>query len=360
MVASAPGRVNLIGEHLDYNGGPVLPFAIDRRTWVAATPSRDFTLVSSGTDQAPIQRGGEEGARGHWSDYVMGVVRELRREGNAPAGARLAVLSDIEAGAGLSSSAALTVASAAACGRLAGEELSHEALVDTAFRAEYDFVGVRCGRMDQTIVAHAIAGTALFFDTATEARTTVPFPYEAWIIPTGVAHVLADGGFNARRAECEEALRLCRQRWPSLPTLASLDPSLLAEAVGTLPPPLGRRLRHVVTEVERTRQAAVALEGGDIPALGRLLVAGHESLRVDFESTVDEADRLVDLVVGQGAYGARLTGAGWGGSVVMLAPEGRGREIADAAGAAFARLYGRTPAAWQTRAAGGVTVERAA
>lgn len=360
VIASAPGRVNLIGEHLDYNGGPVLPFAIDRRTWVAVGPGEDVEMISSDAGGAPVRRLPNEPARGHWSDYVVGVIRELGAGTTAPPGCRIAVVSEIEAGAGLSSSAALTVATAAALSRLAAHDLDHQALVDAAFHAEYNYVGVHCGRMDQTVVAHAVQGTAIVFDTATGDRAAVPFPYECWIIPTGVAHVLADGGYNARRSECEAALEHCRRIWPDLPSLAALDASRLPEALATLPAPLDRRLRHVVTETGRTRQAARVLQTGDLPALGRLLVAGHQSLRLDFESSVGEADFLVELVVSGGAHGARLTGAGWGGSVVMLAPEGEGCEIVVAAGAAFDRRYGRTPAAWPTRASGGVSVERAA
>ncbi len=359
VIASAPGRVNLIGEHLDYNSGPVLPLAIERRVWVAVGAAHGFTMVSSATGGAPIRRA-EGFIEGNWSDYVMGVVQELRKIGVGMAGAQLAVVSDIEQGAGLSSSAALTVASAAAFGQLAGQELSHDALTDIAFRAEHDYVGVRCGRMDQTIVAHAVEGTAMLLDTATGAITTSPFPHEVWILPTGITHALADGGYNARRRECEEALQRCRERWPGLQSLAALDLVMLAEAAALLPPTLFQRARHVVTEVDRTWRAERALENGDLEEVGRLLVASHESLKTDFESTVTEADFLVELAVGRGAFGARLTGAGWGGSVVMLAPARREGEIVKGACTAFAQRFGRMPAAWGTRASGGVRVDFAA
>jgi galactokinase len=356
VIASAPGRVNLIGEHLDYNGGPVLLFAIARRTWVAAGAAPGFTMASSAVGHHPVYRP-EGPSRGDWSDYVMGVVRELRSANSAPGGARLAVVSDIQPGAGLSSSAALAVATAAALGRLAGRELAPEMLADVAFRAEHDYVGVRCGRMDQTVIAHAVEGTAMFFDTATSERSTSPFPFRIWIIPTGVDHALADGGYNARRRECESALDRCRQRWPDLPSLAALDPMLLPEAVALLPAPLDRRARHVVTEAARTRRADSALGEGNLVEVGHLLVQGHESLQADFESSIEEADFLVDLGLERGALGARLTGAGWGGSVVMLAPESIETEVMEGTATAFARRFGRMPAAWSTHASGGVRLD---
>ncbi len=354
VVSSAPGRVNLIGEHLDYNGGPVLPFAVERRTWVAAGPGTGFAMASTDPRHPPVRRTSGE-PRGDWSDYVMGVVREVGRA--ALPGARLAIASDLQPGAGLSSSAALAVASAAALAQLAGFDISAAALVEAAFRAEFDYVGVRCGRMDQTVVAQAEEGTALFLDTHTGAVHPCPFPYRPWIVPTGVEHALADGRYNARRAECELALERCRERWPHLSALAALEPALLPEALGFLPAPLDRRTRHVVTETARVRQARRALEGGDLAEVGRLLVAGHASLRGDFESSVAEADVLVEAAVEHGAFGARLTGAGWGGSVILLVPEEGEGEVVQRTVAAFARRFGRPPTAWHTRAAGGVRLD---
>jgi galactokinase len=354
VVASAPGRVNLIGEHLDYNGGPVLPFAIDRRTWVAAGPGPGFAMASATPGLAAVHR--EPGPRrGDWSDYVMGVVRELGAA--APGGARLAVVSDIPAGAGLSSSAALSVAAAAALGQLDGTRLGAEALADIAYRAEHDYVGVRCGRMDQTVVAHAVERTAMFFDTATGARTIAPFTGVVWIVPTGVEHALTGGDYNTRRSECERALESWRARWPGLPSLAALDPKLLPEALALLASPLDRRARHVVTETARTRAATDALTRGDLAEVGRLLVLGHASLRDDFESSVPEADLIVAAAVEAGAYGARLTGAGWGGSVILLAPEATARDAVEGTLQAFTRRYGRRPAAWSARASGGARIE---
>jgi galactokinase len=353
VIASAPGRVNLIGEHLDYNGGPVLPFAIDRRTWVAAGPGTVFELVTAQPGLERVRRPAGP-ARGDWSDYVVGVAREL---GAAAGGARVAVTSELPIGGGLSSSAALAVASAAALSQLAGARPNTDTLADLAFRAEHDYVGVRCGRMDQTVVAHATEGSALYLDTATGSAVACPFSHVVWVVPTGVEHALTGGSYNVRRAECSRALEVCRGRWPELPALAALPSSDLPDALALLPPPLDRRVRHVVTETGRTREAKAALQRGDLAALGRLLDAGHDSLRDDYECSIPEADFLVESAGRHGALGGRLTGAGWGGSVILLVAGDDESQVVERVAADFGRRFGRAPAAWRARAAGGVRLE---
>lgn len=354
--ASAPGRVNLIGEHTDYNGGPVLPVALDRRTAVAAAPADGWAAVTA-LDGVVHRLDPDGPLRRDWTDYLIGVVRELRARGAAPAAARVAVASTVPVGAGLSSSAALTVAAARVLSLLAGRRLDQAALVEVAFHAEYDQVGVRCGRMDQTIAAHAERGTALLFETGLGTIERVPFPGRLWIVESGVSHRLTGGALNQRRRECEEALELCRAWRPGLRFLAQLAPADLPELARRLPPPLVPRVRHVVTETARTRAAALALAAGDLATVGRLLVEGHESLRTDYHSTVPEADFLVERAVAHGAYGARLTGAGWGGAVVVLAPAEQEARIMAELGRDFAGRFGRTPEAWSTRASGGVRRE---
>jgi galactokinase len=353
VIASAPGRVNLIGEHLDYNGGPVLPFAIDRRTWVAAGPGTVFELVTAQPWLEPVHRPAGP-ARGDWSDYVVGVARELN---SAAGGAKIAVTSELPVGGGLSSSAALAVASAAALSQLAGLAPSADVLAELAFRAEHDYVGVRCGRMDQTVVAHATEGSALYLETATGSAVACPFSHAVWVVPTGVEHALTGGSYNARRAECSRALELCRTRWPELSALAALPPSDLPDALGLLPPPLDRRVRHVVTETVRTREAKAAMQRGDLVVLGRLLTEGHASLRDDYECSIREADFIVESAGRHGALGARLTGAGWGGSVIMLAGSDDEFAVLERVVADFGRRFGRTPPAWRARAAGGVRLD---
>jgi galactokinase len=356
ITASAPGRVNLIGEHTDYNGGPVLPVALERRTAVAARLADRWAFVSSTESgvpeieiDAPMQR--------TWTDYLVGVVRELRPLRAAPPAAEIAVATTLPIGAGLSSSAALTVAAAKALSLLAGKRLSPATLVEVAFRAEYHQVGVRCGRMDQTIAAHGRHGFALLFDTATGALRQVPLPGRLWIVETGVSHRLTGGALNQRRHQCEQALDLCREWRPGLGYLAQFSPADLPEIGRRLPPPLVPRVRHVVTETARTRAAADALAAGDLHRLGRLLVEGHESLRTDYESTIPEADFIVASAVEHGAYGARLTGAGWGGAVVVLAPVELERRIVAEIGSDFRKHFGRPPATWSTRASRGVRRE---
>ncbi len=354
--ASAPGRVNLIGEHTDYNGGPVLPLAIERRTAVAARLAEQWSLASDMEEtisevdiDAPLQR--------TWTDYIVGVVRELRALRAAPSAAEIAVATTLPLGAGLSSSAALTVAAAKALSLLAGRRLTPAQLAEVAFRAEYHQVGVRCGRMDQTIAAHGERGSAILFETATGSLQRVPFRGRLWIVETGLSHRLTGGSLNERRRECEEALAFCRDWRLGLPNLAQLSVADLPEVERRLPPPLVPRVRHVVTETARTRAAAEALAAGDLQGLGRLLVQGHESLRVDYQSTIPEADLIVEAAVKHGAYGARLTGAGWGGAVVVLAPSAGDRRIVAEIGGDFAGRFGRTPEIWSTRASAGVRRE---
>ena len=357
VIASAPGRVNLLGEHTDYNGGPVFPVALERRTAVAVGRSQRWELVSA-AEPGVVVREIDAPMHERWSDYVVGVVRELRALGAAPPAARIGVDSNVPIGAGLSSSAALTVSSARALSLLAGRRLSRAQLVDVAFRAEHDQVGVRVGRMDQTISAHGEAGTALLFETAAGTLERVPMPGRIWIVETGVSHKLTGGELNERRRECEEALALLQGRWPALRNLAELPPADLptaAELLGN--ESLFRRVRHVVTETARTRGAATALARLDLAELGRLMLAGHRSLQVDYQSTVAEADVIVEAAEARGAWGARLTGAGWGGAVLLLAPESREREIVQGVVGDFAARFGRRPVTWSTRAAGGVRRE---
>ncbi|MGZ8398425.1 MAG: galactokinase [Gemmatimonadales bacterium] len=356
VAASAPGRVNLIGEHTDYNGGPVLPVALERRTAVAGRAAQRWVFIS-GTEGEAHAIDIDAPMRSAWTDYIVGVVRELRALGAAPSGAELAFSTNLPLGAGLSSSAALTVATAKAVSLLAGKRLSPTALVEVAFRAEYHQVGVRCGRMDQTIAAHGERGSALFFDTASGVLRQVPFPGRLWIVETGVSHRLTGGALNERRRECEEALAFCREWRPGLAHLAQLSPGDLPEIGRRLPPPLVPRVRHVVTETARTRSAADALAAGELSTLGRLLVEGHESLRADYESTIPEADFIVASAVEHGACGARLTGAGWGGAVVVLAPAEREARVVAEIGRDFEKRYQRLPVTWSTRASRGVRRE---
>jgi galactokinase len=357
VLVSAPGRVNLIGEHLDYNGGPVLPVALERRTVVAAGHADRWRVVSA-LDGAVLDLHPEELDRGAWTAYILGVVRVLGRLGVSLKGAQLAIASSVPTGAGLSSSAALTVSVARALAALAGRKLPAETLADVAYQAEHDEVGVACGRMDQTVSALARPGHAVLFETGSGQVTHLPFGGRIWVFETGVSHRLTGGQLNQRRQECEVALALCREQGISQSQLCDIPIDELPRLMRAIPVPWGLRLRHVVSETHRTRQASRALLARDMVQLGKLLVEGHESLRHDYQSTCVEADLLVESAVRHGAWGARLTGAGWGGAVLaLLPPEKEARLVAEVQ-EEFRGRYGRMPVVWATKAGGGVRSEK--
>ena len=357
VVVSAPGRVNLLGEHTDYNGGPVLPCAIERRTVVAAGHGERWEAVST-LDAVTRVIDPELLPAGGWTAYVGGVIRVLRAAGLTPAGARLAIASNLPVGAGLSSSAALTVSVGRALTGLAGRRTARDVLADVAYRAEHDEVGVRCGRMDQTASALAKAGHALLFETATGSVTHVPLPGRVWVFETGVVHRLSDGLFNQRRQECETALTMVRERGFQVEHLAQLASEDMNSVLRGMPSPWSLRLRHVVKETVRTRAAAQALARRELDSVGKLLVEGHESLRTDFQSSCPEADLLVEAAVECGALGARLTGAGWGGAVIGLLPAADEARIVALVQERFRAAYQRMPVVWASKAGPGVRSEK--
>ena len=353
VLASAPGRVNLIGEHTDYNGGPALPFAIERRTVVAAAPATAWQAVST-VDGTPHLLDPSGPPAGGWTDYVRGVIRVLQQEKLAPNGAKIAVASSIPIGAGLSSSAALAVSLTKALTMLSGRRAPPALLAELAYRAEHDEVGVRCGRMDQTIAALATRESALLFESATGEVRRVPLLGRIIVMETGVERRLTDGLYNQRRKECEEAIRLLADQELHLPSLAAISPERMPQVERLLPAPWLLRARHVVGETQRTRTAASALMMGDRGTLGRILFEGHASLRDNYQCSCPEADLLVESAKTHGAIGARLTGAGWGGAVIMLAPAGHEARVVAETSDDFRKVFGRFPEIWQTRAMGGV------
>jgi galactokinase len=343
--ADAPGRVNLIGEHTDYNGGLVLPLAIPQRTAVALAPRGDDLVraASADVDGAAVAeyRLGAERRTAGWVDYVQGVTRVLRAGGHALHGFELCIASRVPIGSGLASSAALEVAVLRALREAFALALDDVALALAGQRAETEFVGARVGVMDQMAASLADERSALLLDTRSLVHRAIPLPaaLELVVIDSGVAHRHASGAYNTRRAECEDAARrlgvafLCELGPDDLPRLA------------TLPAPLDRRARHVVSEHARVRAAVAALERADCVRLGALLRASHASLRDDYEVSVPELDLLVELAAAEpDVWGARLTGGGFGGSVVLLARAGTGREVGDRIVAAYAARSGRTPA----------------
>jgi galactokinase len=337
--ADAPGRVNLIGEHTDYNGGFVLPSAIPQRTRVALA-RRDDDRVRVVTDDltvAPDQtlaeyRLGEERRGGGWSDYVQGCTRMVADSGHRIGGFDAAISSTVPVGAGLSSSAALEVSVVRALRSAFGLALDDVAVALLAHRAEHDFVGARVGVMDQMAASLADATTALFLDTRSLHWEHVPLPpsIELAVIDSGIPHRHASGGYNTRRAECERAAALL-----GVASLRELGDDGLARAAA-LPAPLDRRVRHVVTENARVLAAVAALRRGDAERLGRLLDASHASLRDDYEVSVPQVDRLVGLARAEpDVLGARMTGGGFGGAIVVLARRGRAAAAATVIVAAY-------------------------
>jgi galactokinase len=312
---TAPGRVNLIGEHTDYNGGFVLPIAIDRFTTVAAGPREDGALRAHS-----LQMSDDSG----WAKYIEGVVRALADDGVRVDGADLLVDSTVPTGAGLSSSAALEVAAAAALWALAGAGAGAatpdpKRLASVAYRAETAYVGVPVGIMDQTVVAMAEEGHALFLDTRSLETEQVPFDpcatgLHVVVIDSGVRHRLDDGRYGERRRQCEAAAA-------ALGVDQLRDASTEQVDAADIDDTLRRRARHVVTEDERVLRATELLRGGDVAALGPLLLASHASLRDDFEVSIPELDHIVDEAGRLGALGARMTGGGFGGSALALVPD---------------------------------------
>src|SRR5688500_6253693 len=353
IVASAPGRVNLIGEHTDYNGGQVLPIGIDRRTWIAL--GRTQGVASRAVSATEAEAGAFDITRpartGKWWDYLLGVAAELKRP--LPQ-LDIAVTSDVPTGAGLSSSAALEVAFALALTKLVDEDGPAAEIALTAWRAETTFVGVQCGIMDQFASALAVEYCALHLWCDTQRTEQVPFDEFVLIFDTGVTRALRESEFNARQDECREALQLLQRRNPALRTLsgATRDEVLSAH----LPLPLDRRALHVVEENLRVSEAAEHLARDRIlPA--HLLYESHSSLRDLYECSSPELDWFVERAMREpGVNGARLTGAGWGGCAIAVGAEGALKTMAARASAEYRTAFGKTARTWISRASAGASL----
>lgn len=365
-VWSAPGRVNLIGEHTDYSGGLVLPFAIASRARIALGPGgTDGFRVVSGQRRGPavsVARAdltpGSPAADG-WSGYPFGVLWSLRQDGHRIPPLDLALDSAVPAGAGLSSSAAVECAVGLAVSDFLGLGLSLERIARVAQRGENDFVGVPCGLMDQMAAAATTAGHALFFDVGADVIEQVPFDpvghgLRTLVINTRVHHSLADGEYAQRRAECESAARAV-----GVGFLAELAPADLDGALGRLPDEvLRRRVRHVVTENERVRRVVRLLRADDVAGIGPELSASHASLRDDFEVSCAELDVAASEAERAGALGARMVGGGFGGSVIALVRADDVARVRDAVAEAFAGAGFREPEARCVTPAGGASRDR--
>jgi galactokinase len=356
----APGRVNLIGEHTDYNDGFVLPMAIERCVAIAAGPvdavEPRMRVHSMAVGQSVDIRfdSADKEARGAWSNYVRGVVAGFRAQGQAIPSMDALVASNLTLGGGLSSSAALEVATAMVLEAATGQELTARERVDLCQRAEHEYAGVPCGLMDQLACVYGDRRGPLLIDCRSRSTRTVPMAADVGVVicNTGVRHALGDGEYARRRAECERAARVL-----GVASLRDATVDMVTAAGGELDPDCRKRARHVVTENARTLAAASALERGDFAAVGRLFGESHQSLRDDFEVSCAELDILVDeareLGQGSGVYGARMTGGGFGGCTVTLVRSEQVTSVVDELKRRYARRTGRVPETFATRPARG-------
>ena len=362
-ICRAPGRVNLIGEHTDYNDGFVLPAAIEYSCWTAAAARKDrkTTVYSENLgksvtadldDLKPLQEN-------TWANYPLGIAWALEQAGNNLSGADLYFAGEVPLGAGLSSSAAIEVATALALSHISRLDMERSALALLCQRAENDFVGARCGIMDQFISCHGLADRALLLDCRSLEFRMLPIPSDVTlaICNTMVRHELGAGEYNARRAECEQAVRLLRQVLPEIQALRDVTRLQLEERRDLLSTNLYKRARHVITENERVLQAANAFQSGAIRELSQLMADSHSSLRDDYRVSCPELDLMVEIAMRQrGILGARMTGGGFGGCTINLVDTAHAEEFRYRVSAAYTSATGLHPDVYLCKAAQGAEV----
>ncbi len=360
LVTRAPGRVNLIGEHTDYNDGFVMPAAIGFATWTALRPRPDRLVraYAGNLGEAVEIDLDAPGAtqQHHWSDYVRGIAVELEQDGPPLRGADLWFAGNVPTGAGLSSSAALEMSVGLALLTAVDRPVDPVKLALAGQRAEHHFAGTQCGIMDQFISAHGRADHALLLDCRSLSFRLLPLPpgLRLVICDTGVKHALAGGEYNVRRAQCEEGVAGLRNFLPDIRALRDVNAAQLAEFSGGLAEVVQRRCRHVVTEIARVHAFATALEARDLPALGRLMAASHASLRDDYEVSCPELDLLVESASElPGLYGARMTGGGFGGCTINLVEAEQAQRFAQAVSTAYEAKTGIHPEIFLSRASEG-------
>lgn len=344
VAREAPGRVNLIGEHTDYNDGFVMPIATPQHTRVELATANDEVArvwsASIAADRPMTYRLGDERRRGEWIDYVQGVTAAMRSRGLAIRGFAARIESDVPLGAGLSSSAALEIAMVRALGEAFELAIDPIEMARIGHDAETGLVGAPVGIMDQMAASLAAPDAALFIDTRSLAFEQLSLPAAAGlvVIDSGIKHQHAGGEYRVRRQECVDSATRLGVR-------ALRDATVAAVAAAALPPPLDRRARHVVTENARVVEARDALQRGDAKRFGELMNDSHRSMRDDFEVSTPEIDALVAIAQQQAdVFGARMTGGGFGGSVVMLVARGAAREIAERVATRYRAEHGGTAA----------------
>jgi len=368
MAARAPGRVNLIGEHTDYNEGFVLPVAVDREVRVLGgrRPDRRVEMYSANFERgasfdldALALRKGDDA----WLNLPQGVADALQRAGHHLTGANLVMWGNVPLGAGMSSSAAVEIACLLVLTRLAGLELDPRDEVRLARHAENDFVGVQTGIMDQFASRLGVAGHALLLDCRSLAYAPIPLDLPGvalGVVHSGVPRGLAGSKYNARRAECAAGVRLLQESLPAIRALRDVQPAEFALVEERLPETIRRRCRHVIMEDARVGEAAEALRGGDVARLGDLFARSQASMRDDYAISVPEIDTLVAVALAHGSVASRMTGGGFGGCTVNLVPDERWDAFTRGVMTDYPRLTGRTPTIYRCRAVDGASVEQIA
>jgi len=371
VLAQAPGRVNLLGEHVDYNDGFVLPVAIDRAVHVAAAPASGGIVTLAALDlnarvSFSLSRLAEKiDVNGKplpaWARYPAGVAHMLQQEGLVVKGMQAVFTSDVPIGAGLSSSAAVEVAFAVTWRALGGWKRDALQIARLCQRAENQYVGVNCGLMDQFASACGVEGHALYFDTRSLEWQPVPLPHHTAVViaDSGVRRSLATSAYNERRAACEQAVELLRQYMPNIRSLRDVSTVEFAAYGEFLPPIVRKRAEHVVKEIARVQDAVVALRREDAALFGGLMFSGHASLRDLYEVSCPELDTLVNLARQQsGCYGARLTGAGFGGCTVNLVDEAKAEAFIQNLKDSYQKQIGRLAQVYLCKASAGASTAK--
>jgi galactokinase len=350
VVCRAPGRVNLIGEHTDYNEGFVLPVAIDFYCWVAVGSRRDGKLVvySENFQEGADAELGNLWAqkKGSWTDYPFGVAWALKEAGHKLAGANIYITGEVPLGSGLSSSAAIEIAVGYALLRASDQVIDRNALALNCQRAENEFVGARCGIMDQFVSSNGQQGHALMIDCRSLDYQAIRLPPQIRLVVcnTMVKHEHSAGGYNARRSECEEGVRRLAAVLPGMRALRDVTAEQLEQHRSLLPEVVYRRCRHVISENNRVLCMVEALKRGDVREIPQLMRESHESLRDDFEVSCRELDLMVEIASAKrGVLGARITGGGFGGCTINLIESSAAKEFQERVGAEYEATSGLRP-----------------
>lgn len=358
FIVRAPGRVNLIGEHTDYNDGFVLPMAIDRAVWIALRPRMDNQIcihsldlkTDSAFDLESLTKG-----KG-WAEYIKGIAHQLQKEGYKLCGFDAIMTGDVPNGAGLSSSAAVELATARAFASVSGFEWDAAQMAKLAQKAENDWVGVNCGIMDQMASAASRKGYALFLDCRSLEYQFAPLPENTSVVilDTSTRRGLVDSAYNERRSQCEEAARWFRVKALRDVSVEEFETKVNKERLDET---VLKRARHIITENARVLEAVQVMKAGDVKRLGELFNASHNSLRDDFEVTNEALNQIVECARDQSScYGARMTGAGFGGCAVALVQEENALKFTNAVSAAYRQMSGVDASVYVCKASDGASL----